>query len=223
MPIINVKKKRNTSGSYLRIIGNKDVSNLITAIHSTSIRSGNEVAERLKLSYNGNLPIYDSENVNTPAKTLKVLEKNKNGVIIFNGYINIKYGNGKNKKQEVDLIIFVNNILYCFEIKEGENLDTKKSKAELDLVETFINYFTKLNFKVISGLLLINMENNQHSIKDSRANSYIISGKEFTKKFNFDFKMYKDIQKNEQPINEKIVIEEMRKILDDYDKKNKIN
>ena len=33
--------------------------------------------------------------------------------------------------------------------------------------------------------------------------------------------MYKNIQKNEQPINEKIVMEEMRKILDDYDKKIK--
>jgi hypothetical protein len=221
MPIINVKKKRNTSGSYLRIIGNEEVSNLITAIHSTAIRSGNEVVERLKLSYNGDLPIYDSENVNTPAKTLKVLEKNKNGVIIFNGYINIENNNGKNKKQEVDLIIFINNTLYCFEIKEGENLDTKKSKVELDLVESFINYFTKLNFNVISGLLLINMKNNQHSIKDIRANNYIMSGEEFTKKFNFDFKMYKNIQKNEQPINEKIVMEEMRKILDDYDKKIK--
>ena len=221
MPIINVKKKRKTSGSYLRIIGNEEVSNLITAIHSTAIRSGNEVVERLKLSYNGDLPIYDSENVNTPAKTLKVLEKNKNGVIIFNGYINIENNNGKNKKQEVDLIIFINNTLYCFEIKEGENLDTKKSKVELDLVESFINYFTKLNFNVISGLLLINMKNNQHSIKDIRANNYIMSGEEFTKKFNFDFKMYKNIQKNEQPINEKIVMEEMRKILDDYDKKIK--
>ena len=221
MPIINVKKKRNTSGSYLRIIGNEEVSNLITAIHSTAIRSGNEVVERLKLSYNGDLPIYDSENVNTPAKTLKVLEKNKNGVIIFNGYINIENNNGKNKKQEVDLIIFINNTLYCFEIKEGENLDTKKSKVELDLVESFINYFTKINFNVISGLLLINMKNNQHSIKDIRANNYIMSGEEFTKKFNFDFKMYKNIQKNEQPINEKIVMEEMRKILDDYDKKIK--
>lgn len=221
MPIINLNKKRNTSGSYSRIIGNEKISNLVTSIHSTAIRSGNEVAERLKLSYIGDLPIYDSENVNTPTKTLKILEKNKNGVIIFNGYINIKNNNGKNKKQEVDLIIFINNILYCFEIKEGENLDTKKSKAELDLVENFVSYFTKLNFNVISGLLLINMKNNQHSIKDSRAKSYIMSGEEFTKKFNFDFKMYKDIQKNEQPINEKIVIEEMRKILDDYDKKIK--
>ena len=74
MPIINLNKKRNTSGSYSRIIGNEKISNLITSIHSTAIRSGNEVAERLKLSYIGDLPIYDSENVNTPTKTLKILE-----------------------------------------------------------------------------------------------------------------------------------------------------
>lgn len=219
MATIDLKKIRKTSGSYYRITGNKQISNLMTAIQAAAISNGNQVAERFRLSYTGNLPLFYGKEVNTIVKTLKVLSDNKDGCIIFGGFILDENSPKKNKKKEVDVIIFINDKLYCYEIKDGNSLDTKKAVSEINLIESFVTFFESKNFKVEVGLISVNMVNGEHSIKDFRANKYLISGKDFSEKFSFDFNFFCDLQKNEQPYNEQIIIDEMKKIIQNYDDK----
>jgi hypothetical protein len=143
-----------------------------------------------------------------------VLKQHPEGVIIFGGFIPKKNG----KKQEIDLIVLLDGVLYCFEIKEGNALDTKKSEIEIDGIERSVEYFTSEKYKTNGLLLLIHMNDGIHSIKDIRAKKYVMSGSEFCTKFLFDFQKYNQYQEYEAQINEKIIVDEMRQIVMKYDR-----
>jgi hypothetical protein len=217
MALITKNPNRKSSGAYERLIGNEKIAELITAIQAATISTGNQVGLKLKLSYEGDLPIFCGKDVNTAKKTLNKIKEYPNGVIIFGGYISYYNNLGKQKKQEVDVILFVDGKVYCYEIKDGNSLDTKKSKSEIDVIESFYKYFSEKNFEVEVGLISINMKNGEHQFKDDRINKYLISGFDFSKKFNFNFEKYLSLQEREQPLNEEFIIREFRLILDEYD------
>lgn len=210
MAIINLTKIRTKTGSYERIIGNTKIGNLVRSIHAASISNGTKASEKLILAYKGNLPIFYGKDVNSVKKTLEILLAHPNGVVIFNGF----YPNKKNtnKKKEIDVLIYLNGILYVYEIKDGNNLDTKKSESEIDTIENAKEYFEKYVKNVTVGLVCIYMDN-KHQIKDERAAKYVVSGKYFLDTFNFDFESFSKLQNIDQPENEKIVLDEMEVIL----------
>ena len=213
MAIVDINRERTTSGGYNRQTGNSDIANLITACHAALISNGTKVGEKLERSYLGNLPIYSGKDVNTPNKTLKVIKNNSTGVIILNGFIKDK----NNKKQELDMLIYDGKTIYIYELKDGDNLDTKKSAAEIDNIEYAVNHLKLIGYNNIKGgLVLLHMRNSVHSIKDSRAEDYVKSGYDFCKKHSFDFDEFINIQKNEAPTNEKIVLDEMVRIVKKY-------
>lgn len=212
MAIINLNKKRKSSGGYDRLIGDSNISNLVTSIHSASISTGTQVSERLEWSYEGDLPIFSGKDVNTPNKTLKVIENNPKGVIIFNGYVKGKGG----KKQEIDVIVYDGNVCYLGEIKDGNSLDTKKSSAEINGIISAINYMDSKGYNSNGNLILMHIENNQHSIKDDRAMNYIQSGEDFCIQHSFSFDKFNGFQVNQAPINKKIVLDEFERILREH-------
>jgi hypothetical protein len=225
MSEILFKKNVKSTGAYRRLFGDGEVaselSNIFTSVHSATIRNGNDTCEKLKHSYIGDLKIFSGKDVNTPKKTLKVLSENQNGVIIFNGFIGMNGDLNSKKKQEIDVIVCLNNGLYCFELKEGNNLDTKKSKIELDFLENCKKYFFEKNFKIFVGLVCMNMENQEHQIKDKRISKYLYSGKRFCDEFGFDYIKYCELYKNKQPNNVKIMIESLRNVINLYDNSKK--
>lgn len=221
MALIIKKPNRKSSGAYKRLTGNDRIANLLTAVQAATISNGNQVDMRLRSVYEGILPIFFGKEVNTAKRTLDKMKENPNGVIIFGGYISYYNKQGKQKKQEVDVIIFLDGKVYCYEIKDGNSLDTKKSKSEIDVIESFYKYFSEKNFDVEVGLVSINLENGKHQFKDHRINKYLISGLEFSKKFNFNFEKYLILQEREQPLNEEFVVNEMRLIVSEYDSKIK--
>lgn len=51
MAIITLSSQRKSSGSYKRLIGNKRVADLATAIHAASISTGTQVSQKLIKSF----------------------------------------------------------------------------------------------------------------------------------------------------------------------------
>lgn len=111
--------------------------------------------------------------------------------------------------------MYVDGVLYCYEIKDGDNLDTKKSKSEIDVIENAEKFF-KTHFSDVNvGIVSVHMTNGVHNIKDERANKYVLSGVDFCNKFNFNFDMFCELQNNEQPHNLNVILDEMVMILNE--------
>ena len=209
MALITFDKKRPSSGGYSRLVGDKKLAELLTAIHAGLISTGTQVSLRLQKSYIGSLPIINGNDVNTPKKTLNVLKKHQNGCILFNCFVKRIDGD----KQEIDVLIYDGIRVYVYEIKDGNSLDTKKSEKEIDGIEYAVNSFKNNNYETTGGLILMHMTDKNHSIKDERSEKYVISGKEFCKKFLFDFDRFNEFQKNEVDINKETVLNKMLEIL----------
>lgn len=208
-----IKKIRKTSGGYLRLFGVDEIANFITSIHAAVISTGTQMSEKLNSVYEGGFKTFSGKDVSTPKKTLKLLLENPNGAIIFGGFIpNPKK---KRNKTEIDMIILNDGVLYCYEIKEGGNLDTKKSEIEIDVIELAQSFFSQYYKKVEIGIVSFYMQNGEHQIKNNRAEKYVVSGEFVCDKFNFNYLKFCEIQTNEQPENIKFFYREAAELLPD--------
>jgi len=58
MALIKKNKNRKSTGAYKRLVGNQQIADLMTAFHAAAICNGNQVSDKLIVSYEGELPIY---------------------------------------------------------------------------------------------------------------------------------------------------------------------
>lgn len=218
MEIINFEDKIVSSGNYFNLTGNIDLQRFMTTYHSEAIKSGNKVDKRLIKSYIGKLPIFIGEDVNSLDKILNLIKENPNGLIIFKGYI---LDSNKGKKIEIDFLVLKDNVIYCCELKEGNNFDTKKSKSEIDNLEKIEEIFKQHNFNVSLGFVCMNVKDEKHLIKDKRAKKYFINGFNFCEKFNFNYNEYNQLIIKPQLENEKKCFEFLEEIINKYKQNNK--
>jgi hypothetical protein len=205
--------KKIESSGYYRVTGNPDLTKLSIMMHATSIRNGNELVDVICDNYMGNLQLFKNKKFKNIDQFSQFVEDNKQGFIVNKLKININ-----NKYTEIDLVILEDNVLNLIEFKDGDNLDTKKSKGEIDTLISAIEFFTN-DYKVKSNFCCFNSDGN-HQIKDNRVDDFFITGKELCKIYNFDFERCVEHRKLDCLYNEKYVIDELKKIFKDYDGKN---
>ena len=217
MAKLNFTKVRKTSGSYENLVG-PEIAQLVTTIQAATITQGTEVAMKLINSYEGKLPIFQGSDVNNVQKTLRILKSNPSGVIIFGGRFSKsgKTKTGKRKTGEVDLIILKDGVLYLFEIKNGNQLDTKKSKSEYMSLKESEKYFISVNFITKCGLVLVNTPNGYHSIKDNDLSKLVIVFEKFCKDFGFSKKTFNKLQEEDQEYNINEALKMMSKIVKNH-------
>jgi hypothetical protein len=209
---VPTSKKIESSG-YYRVTGNPDLTKLIIMIHATSIRNGNELVNVICEKYKGNLKLFKNEKFKNIGQFSQFVEDNKQGFIVNKLKIQIN-----DKYTEIDLVILENNVLNLIEFKDGDNLDTKKSKGEIDTLINAIDFFDK-DYKVKINFCCFNSDGN-HQIKDNRVNDFFITGKVLSELFNFDYEGCIEHRKLDCLVNEKYIIDEFRKIVNDYDGRN---
>jgi len=179
-------KKDNSSGGYLRLYSDQDMSNYHTAVHSTVIRNGNELVTKMINHYQGNLPVFKGKDVNLFQKTVTVFENNPNGCIIVGAKIKIEVDKEEYRTIEIDLIIFYQKTLVILELKDGNNFDTKKSPAEIDSLFLCKEKFNNVGYTVVNKFVSFNSDGT-HSIKDNRIHDIFQNGVDFCNEYNFDF------------------------------------
>ena len=153
--IINKKNRIEEEKGYYQIFGDPEISVFITQIHSTSIRNGNElqtiIHEEVKL-----------KKLISPT-FVDVLDLIKDGEDFYATALSVskeffKKANvpleGK-EKSTIDAILFKNGIIYIIEYKDGDALDTKKSKGEIESLENMSNVFTHFTLKTNTPLLIL--------------------------------------------------------------------
>ena len=216
MAKIDYRKKRETSKGYSRLYENDVLGRFFTANHAATISNGMELRKKLINCYTGKLPIFYGDKVKNQKRTLDIINNTTDGCIIFSGYINDKNKNkNKNKKKEIDIIISKKNKLFIIEVKDGNALDTKKSETEIDGIEYSVQSITNLGYEDHEGkLVLMNMENYQHKIKDYRSSEYVMSGEDFCEKFQFDYKKFQECQKSDAPENLATTYYELKEIME---------
>ena len=136
MAKIRNSRPKNSSGGYLRLVGNKRFSDIFVKTQSTVISNGNELEKILYRLANS----FDDLD-----EFIQKSDKNqiKNGVYLCNKKA-IKNSKYQLKSHEPDFLIFIINgnykECYVLELKDGDSFDTKKSESERNHLIEYTNF-----------------------------------------------------------------------------------
>jgi hypothetical protein len=87
---------------------------------------------------------------------------------------------------EVVLLIIQNQNVKIIELKDGNNLDTKKSMAEIDTILNCGETLRSEGYTTVSKLIAFNSDGG-HDIKDDRIDEVFQTGFDFCTENNFNF------------------------------------
>lgn len=149
MALIEETKQERQDGGYSRLFDNPTLGGLLSKIHATTIRSGNEL-EKIVIHNNNNVISEADYNLFIQG----IIPPEKQLLIIPPAIISKKLKQYINCLNEPDFVIInsKDNNCYIIELKDGDKFDTKKSKGEIaslnEFSETFKKKFPQYNTQV---------------------------------------------------------------------------
>lgn len=203
---------KQSGGGYERLVGNPNMAAIFTKAQSTVITNGTELE---KIISSKAIAIEDLD---------QFIDECDRNLISENTYLCSKKVLKKSSYQlaghEPDFIAFrvdkIKNICHVVELKDGDSFDTKKSYAEKEMLEKFVNHLApKIPFRTCFFICCFNQTDKDKIVagfKNAFSISEIMTGKEFCDFLNID---YQDILKQRSADtldNFKYVIEKMTEI-----------
>jgi len=203
---------KQASGGYERLVGNKVLADIFTKAQSTVISNGTEL-EKI-ISTNSNL-IIDLD---------KFIDECDAGYITEGSYLCtkkvVKASSYKLVGHEPDFIAFTvdtsKNICYVVELKDGDSFDTKKSLAEKEMLQLFVNHLApKIPFRTKFYICCFNQLDKEKIVtgfKNVFTLDEVMTGKEFCDILGIDYNKIVNIRKEDTADNFKYIIEKLFEI-----------
>ena len=213
MAMIKNSNPKQVSGGYERLVGNKDLALIFTKAQSIVISNGTELEKIISEKSNNILNLdkfieeCDKSNIDDGSYlcTKKILQKS----------------NFKLPAQEPDFIVFeVNskskNLCYIIELKDGDAFDTKKSIAEKEMLESFVNYLSpKIPFRTKYYICCFN-QSDKNKIVSGFKNIFVLenvmTGREFCDILDINYDNIVKVRKNDIKENFNYITNELFEI-----------
>lgn len=205
---------KQTGGGYERLVGNSEMAAIFTKAQSTVISNGTEL-ERII-----------SDNSCTIDDLDKFIDDCDNGTVANGTYLCVKKVVKLSKfrllKHEPDFIAFVvnkeRNICCVVELKDGDAFDTKKSLAEKEMLQLFVNHLApKIPFRTKYYICCFNQLDKEKIVfgfKNVFTIDEVMTGKEFCDILGIDYNAIVNLRKSDALDNFRYVIEKMFEIKD---------
>lgn len=219
MAKIRDSNPKNSSGGYLRLLGNENMADIFIKTHSTNIRNGNELEEII---------INDTPDIMTIKDLDDFIEKCRKHIISKGFYLCpkkvIDKSQYKLKKHQPDLMILIlsdDNICHILELKDGDDFDTKKSQSEKEALVAFKEHiqpkiqdiFNQIDYKICC----FNQTDKQQIVKGLKKKftiDEVITGKELCDMLQIDYEEICKKRQEDTKDNFKYIIEEMCKLVE---------
>lgn len=209
--------KKGVESSYTRLFGHTKsgelLAKLVTATQSATISQGLGLEDLIYENYNGP----KMENI-LVSNVLATINDNRDSNILFKKIIisteefeacGIDYHRLENLN--LDFLFYSSGILYIRELKDGYNLDTKKSDAEINELKMMKDYFSCVtSFECNSGIILWSLKDKKNaSIKVKDVDDFINTGLEWSELIGVD---YDDIVHQREDINKNNLLFALNKL-----------
>lgn len=203
---------KNSSGGFVRMIGNEQLATIFTKAQSTVITNGTElekiITERAK-------PVLDLDKFIEDCENLKV----ENGTYLCSKKV-VKASSYKLAHHEPDfLALTVNvakNICYVVELKDGFSFDTKKSVAEKEMLQVFVNHIApKIPFRTKYYICCFNQSDKdmiENGFKGVFSSDEILTGREFCEILGIDYDAIVNMRNKDCADNLQYVLEKLTEI-----------
>ncbi len=138
MALLSEAKEGRRDGSYTFLFRNEDLGALISEVHATSIRSGNEL-ERLVLEKHADImSVADWERFSEG----DFIDPRGRFIVppsVISSHVKKEIGSSHHP--DIIVLIVVDKKAYVIELKLGDTVDTKKADGEMDHLRSFAGRF----------------------------------------------------------------------------------
>lgn len=212
MAKIRNARPKQSGGGYERLVGNADMAQIFTKAQSTVITNGTELEKII------------SDMAHTVTDLDRFVDDCDNGTVADGTYLCtkkvVKASKYKLKGHEPDFIAFTvnkaKNLCYVVELKDGDAFDTKKSVAEKEMLQLFVNHLApKIPFRTKYYICCFNQSDKGKIVtgfKHEFNMDEVMTGKEFCDILGIDYDAIVKRRKDDAADNFKYVIEKMLEI-----------
>lgn len=198
-----------TDGSYSLLFGDRKLGALMSAVHATSIKMGNEleqlIIERAK--------VIDEQNIN------QFFEKTlPDGIwIIPKRVIGIDKRLNFDPKPDMILVITQKNTAKVIEMKLGDNFDTKKAQGEVDVLKRYTEKLDKATTYKVSYAVCMFYAKSKSAVvvgfKNKITEKEALTGREFCEIVSIDFEEINKVISEKQEMNRKFFFMQISEIM----------
>jgi len=201
------RKKNETPSGYERLLGSKELGQLISKLHATVISTGNELEQTIanKIKNSQGIAIADLNKFDRVFKEAKI------------------DSSGKKHDVDVDCVISRNGKIQLIEIKDGDTFDTKKVAGEVEslgLAEDYLHQIKKIDkSKISKHFCSFNATSHDQIKKGAKSllgNCNPMTGKELCEELGVNFEDIVEERKSQQKENKAFFFDEVEKIKKNY-------
>lgn len=212
MAKIRNSNPKQSGGGYERLVGDADMASIFTKAQSTVISNGTELE---KIISNKSTTIDDLD---------AFIDDCDNGTVTDGTYLCtkkvVKASKYKLDGHEPDFIAFTvdkaKNLCYVVELKDGDTFDTKKSLAEKEMLQLFVNHLApKIPFRTKFYICCFNQSDKEKIVagfKSVFTIDEVMTGREFCNILGIDYDAIVKMRRDDTTDNFKYVVEKMFEI-----------
>jgi hypothetical protein len=211
MALVEKSYPGRRDGNYSLIFGDDDFGSLISAIHATSIQMGNELENIIpKFAKIIDESLIDSFFNKTLNPGIYIIPKR----ILSDKRLRF------DQVPDVLVVNVIKNMCIVFEIKLGDNFDTKKAKGEVEHLKSYASKLDKATtYRVSIGVCMWYAKDKMAVItgfKKEISESEAFTGFEFCKMTNLDYDVINTQIALHQKENRKFVFDRFSDIIKKY-------
>ena len=212
MSKVRNSQPKKSSGAYERVVGNKEMADIFTKVHSTAISNGSEL-ERIIIKMSNTIKDLDA-----------FIESCDNGLVEDGAYLctkkAVKASGYKLDDCEPDFLVFsiIGKRKECnvIELKDGDDFDKKKSLAEKDALDKFVKHIAQdIQFKTKSYICSFNQSDEKAIVigfKKVFSTEEVMTGRRLCEILKIDYDAIVNMRKNDIEDNFNYVLEKMFEI-----------
>jgi len=208
MPRIQDTKGRTDENSgYVRLLGNSRLGLLISKVHATVIRSGNELERLLENATPSTLKTELPQAI-SQAKT----GRSKGTKVVFSPRIR-KTSGSHGITGDILAFNFSRRTLSVIEVKDGDTFDTKKSSGELQSMQAFaVQLSRQTRYEPAIYFCSFNQESKESIVAGAKGRfspQQVMTGRELCAILKINYDQFRAARRQEQALNLEYFIREL--------------
>ncbi|NJO18521.1 MAG: restriction endonuclease [Thioploca sp.] len=207
--ISETKGRSDANSGYARLFGNQLLGQLMSRVHATVIRTGNELEH-----------IIEAE---TPAHLKTTLDTILGQQEVFASEIQVVFqgrmpGTAGQTGGTIDVAVFdhQNRKVLVIELKDGDTFDTKKSSGELESMTKFADWIgRKTGYNTTFYFCSFNQDNKEAIVRGAKGRfdiNHAMTGRELCVTLGIDYVTIQKRRQNQQSENLRYFLSELLKI-----------
>ena len=205
-------KPGRRDGGYARMFDDADLGALISRIHATSIRAGTELEHIIQRE--------SAANGSAITDLDAFLKNGRDGVFLAAKRVIKESKSIRFPDAEPDYLVFIRNGVqrhcYVLELKDGDQIDTKKSSGEVGSLTRFANTVgARLPYSTEIRVCSFNQDDREAIVQGFKRTiniNQIWTGKEFCQLLGFDYDGIVNERKADAAANRRYLVERLREI-----------